>query len=63
MVSDYISMEECWEMPTSAEIRARARQSLQGIWGRTIGYLLLFYLVLGVPLGLISLISIVGEVN
>jgi uncharacterized membrane protein len=49
-------------MPTSSEIRARARASLKGIWGRSAGYLLLYYVVIGVPLSLLNLIPIVGYI-
>ncbi|MDB4867577.1 MAG: rane protein [Cohnella sp.] len=42
-------------MPTSSEIRARARESLQGMWGRSAGQYLLFTLIFSVPLGLISI--------
>lgn len=47
-------------MPKSSEIRALARESLRGIWGRSAGHLLLLYIVLGVPLYLLNLIPVAG---
>jgi len=49
-------------MVRSAELRARARASLQGIWGRSALHLLLVIIVISVPLGLINLIPIVGSI-
>jgi uncharacterized membrane protein len=47
-------------MVRSAELRARARASLDGIWGRSALHLLLAYIVIGVPLGLINMIPFIG---
>ncbi|MFC5699785.1 DUF975 family protein [Cohnella faecalis] len=46
-------------LPTSAEIRARARQSLRGNWGLAIGTLVLFYIA-SFALGLFNLIPFAG---
>jgi uncharacterized membrane protein len=47
-------------MVRSAELRARARASLDGIWGRSALHILLVYIVVGVPLGLINMIPFIG---
>jgi uncharacterized membrane protein len=49
-------------MPTSAELRTRARQSLQGQWGKNAGYLFLLYLVIGVVSFVVNLIPILGPI-
>jgi len=49
-------------MVRSAELRARARYSLQGIWGRSAFHFLLAMIVITVPLGIVNLIPFVGAV-
>ncbi|WP_239618920.1 DUF975 family protein [Cohnella mopanensis] len=46
-------------MPTSSEIRARARASLAGNWGSAVLHFLLFYIIV-IAIGFLSLIPFIG---